>query len=643
MPILLIDDLRGGLNVTDPPLAIGDTQCTVAQNVEWVESAVARRRLGLTEMTTTTLPAPPAWLGRFRPGSSNAEAQLWTNAAGNWYRQGAALGSGTSFTVVTGLQADVAGAVAPSGTNICGASFNGKFFLAFDSDVDRLHVYDPTLNKVRRTGLAAPTVKPAAQNSLGAGTYAAIARTYRTAWVVQSSGTVIRRSDLSAVSDSFTPDGAHDSAQVLLMASPPGEGETHWELYGSIDDANYYRLQTVDISLSSAYDSVATTDYPDYDLAEDTGTYSNLPSAKYVAVDDNRLVLAGSYETTAYASRLWWTPVLGSDGVGDDERYLSTTDTKHYLDLDHFGEGDIRGLVGPFNDCLYVFKEYSIYKLVRTGNLTSPYLPVEVSHVVGCIRHQTIAMGTDAAGNAALYFLSRQGPYRLGAAGLEYLGYPVEARWRASGLGAGTQHTLSYLDRHQVWFIFDEQCFVYDTRRGAWSEYTGMPARSTASEMYGPICSTTQSLYLRPHLVSIDDPATRTLIARDSAQYSDAGTTYGTETTTDVGESYQALVTTKPYRLGGALGNAGVTQVEVVAAAGGDVQVTLTRDFGLEERHLPVDLEPVGDEPYVIRHVEALELSSAATLQMTIGDAGVQDEAWAIESVALRFRPEEAR
>src|SRR6185503_14115498 len=88
------------------------------------------------------------------------------------------------------------------------ATLNGKLYLAFDSAVDRLHVYDPNLStpRVRRVGFITPAA-PSAANSGTAGAYAAVLRYYRVRWVQMKGHTVVRRSEPST-SVSFTPSGA---------------------------------------------------------------------------------------------------------------------------------------------------------------------------------------------------------------------------------------------------------------------------------------------------------------------------------------------------------------------------------------------------------------------------------------------------
>jgi hypothetical protein len=101
---------------------------------------------------------------------------------------------------------------------------------------------------------------------------------------------------------------------------------------GAVGGINFtfsdYRLQaTTVIATTTAVDNAAlgTT------VAPDDGANTPPPSAKYLASDDARVIMAGAYETVANEnamapknSRVWWTPVLGDADVGDDERILNT-------------------------------------------------------------------------------------------------------------------------------------------------------------------------------------------------------------------------------------------------------------------------------------------------------------------------------
>jgi hypothetical protein len=69
----------------------------------------------------------------------------------------------------------------------CALTFNDKLFIAYDSVVNRLHVYDGT--SIRRVGLGQDGVAPTVANT-GAGAYPATARFYRTQWLIKNGSDV---------------------------------------------------------------------------------------------------------------------------------------------------------------------------------------------------------------------------------------------------------------------------------------------------------------------------------------------------------------------------------------------------------------------------------------------------------------------
>ena len=153
-----------------------------------------------------------------------------------------------------------------------------------------------------------------------------------------------------------------------------------------------------------------------------------LPAGKFLLTDDNRLLVGGTWHEPN--DRVYFTPVLGSLDQGDDERYVDTATQKNWVSLTTKNGGRITGMGGPVqNGLIYVFKYRQIWRLSPTGEVTAPYLVRKVSNTVGCIRHRTIIMGEDATGNAALYFLSHRGPFRISVDGIEYLGRDIEDRW----------------------------------------------------------------------------------------------------------------------------------------------------------------------------------------------------------------------
>jgi hypothetical protein len=165
----------------------------------------------------------------------------------------------------------------------------------------------------------------------------------------------------------------------------PGESETHWELEASLDNVNFYVIATTVVATTTVDDT--TANLPGYassfTLSEDTGDYTLLGSARYLTVDADRLVWAGSYEDEALGSRVGWTPVGNAEGKGNDERQEADTDPT--LDLDGYEGGVITGLSSAAAGSFFAFKRSHIYKLVRTGQRDQAYDVVVISKERGAI------------------------------------------------------------------------------------------------------------------------------------------------------------------------------------------------------------------------------------------------------------------
>jgi hypothetical protein len=241
---------RGGLNNTDPAIALADDECVTAENVEFFFSMLGERRGGCTPLSltdsgltakttichmsqwfpTNVVTTPEYIFAAATPAASIVMARRDTS--GVWH-------------VLT--PNDAATFDVPDIFRIMAQPLDAKNFIAYHSNTDRLHLWDGT--SFIRTGLAAPAAPTAA--TTGTGGYRGI-RYFRVRYAVLSGSTVVRRSEPSA-SVLFTPPGTGLAARVTKPAAI-SEGETHWELEASEDNANFYRLATT---------IVATTTYDD--------------------------------------------------------------------------------------------------------------------------------------------------------------------------------------------------------------------------------------------------------------------------------------------------------------------------------------------------------------------------------------------
>lgn len=645
--LVIIADLRGGRNGSDPPLSLPETQCVEALNVDWYDGLLGRKRGGadaVTETGGTAFSSGMQSLFRHVPGAVETAAEFWgiDGAATPIVKR---MTGGTSFADVT-----VGDAIATKPQDVMAASLNGKLFLAYDSSVDRLHAYDPSLGSpsVRRVGLAASSA-PSAADGGGAGGYAATIRYYKQDTIQLDGSRIVRRSELSS-GVSFTPSGANANATVT-RGTFPGEGETHWRVWGSADNTTFYNISgNIAIGTTTYADTAAPSSYSANTAQETTGTFTLPPSAKYILTDGNRLLMAGGWESGAKNSRVYFTPVLGSSDQGDDERTRNTTTQKDYVDLNENDGGFITALGGPVAGSPYALKYRQVWKLVPTGDVSTPYIPRKLRDDIGCVAQKTVAIGEDEAGRACLYFLSHRGPYRIGTNGIQYLGRDNEDIWSTMNLGASTvvAHSVYHTDKHQWWvwiatgsandpdvkMCFDVLLGIPDANnrvRGGWSKHTSSSAAARCSAMMSTTLGATMSRDLKPYI----GRASGTAIWKCD-----------TSTTNDAGTNFQAYVKTRPVTQASPLGmNVAIGQASLIAKAASGVTITQTidRDFGLETVTATVLLTAAGSETRVFRKIEGSDMAGAGILQLQWGDSAAASNAWTLDAVVAPMDQQELR
>lgn len=528
---IVISNLRGGRNGIDSPLEVPENQCVDALNVDWSDGPLGRKRPGSVAVSTTGGTAFGTYLAslfRHVPSGNGALAELWAVDSAGLVKR---LAGGTAWANVT-----LDDAISGSYQHVFAISFNGKLFLAYDSAVDRLHVWDPLVSAVRRVGLAPTAAGPTVADT-GAGTYAAVARYYRVRVTQVSGTTIVRRSEPSPASTIFTPSGSGSAARVTQPALP-GERETHWEVEVSLDGSIWFVLAGADglfpaiaIATTTYDDSTLTADYLDLDTSEEVGLYTLPKSAKFLTTDGNRLLMAGSWEG-GKTSRIFNTAVLGSADHGDDERIIMTDAIKGYVDINEKDGGDITGLSLPIHGVVYGFKYEQIWKGVPTGDPDAPYIFRNMTRAVGCIYQKTIVTVENTEGNPTCAFLSRLGPYRVSLeGGLEYMGRDMEDVWYAANnyltsvnLSASVMvaHGIYHADLHQIWWfvstgldspdlkmMVDVRCQTMRDQygvRGGWARHTGKSCKAVCSVMFANTLGASMSLDLRPY-VGYREPA----------------------------------------------------------------------------------------------------------------------------------------
>lgn len=648
---IVFNDLRGGRNDTDPPMELPMNQAVEFLNMDWKDATFGRKRGGATSLSLTGGTAfggggsEIVSLFRFVPGTDEASAQLFgTDGTGLTKR----LTGGTSWADVTKSDTLTSFFVPMSATTL-----NGKLFIAYTSSaVDRLHVWDGST--IRRVGISPGTNAPTVANT-GAGAYAATLRYYRVRFSQGNYNSSPVRISEPTPSVSFTPSGAGTAARITRPTAP-GEGETLWIVEGSTDNSTFYILTEVAIATTTYDDTVAPSAYSAGTLSPTSGTFALVPSAKYVITDGNRLLMAGSRESGGATSadknsRIWFTPVLGSLDKGDDERIPNTTTQKNWVDLNENDGGGVTGLGGPINGIPYAFKNRQIWKLRPTGDVTAPYLPRKIADGVGCISHQSIAVGEDHIGRPALYFMSHRGPYRITFDGaVEYLGRDNETTWRSVQLAATTinAHSVYYTDLHQWWLwvavnnsispdvkmILDVQRGFPDSNgqiRGGWAKHTGPSADANCSVMFSNTVGVSDSLDLKPY---IGYGSSCLILKCDTSDTDDNGT------------DFQAYATTRPVLATADLGSKcgiGESTLLAKAASAQSVTVTINRDFGKETRAVTVSIAPAASETRVVKKVEGSEMGEADVVQMTVGDSAASDAVWTVDALITPVIPQEVR
>jgi hypothetical protein len=653
--LVWIDDLTGGLNVTDPPQLIRDDQCQVAENIEWNDTRLAQRRQGGVNPIGTEIWAAQVTLStliRHTPTIDEGAAELWGIPLALSVSGVGRLAAGNNWAAVTAGDTINPTGISATLFDVSAVSFNGKLFLAYDSTQDRLHVWDGT--SLRRVGLPKPGA-PTVANT-GAGAYPAIQRWYKVQWYDNN---VALNQPLSPLSDAvaFTPSGAGTAARITRPTAA-GEHETAWLVYGSPDNINFYLISgAIAIGTTTYDDAVAPNTYVNTSQpsltapASDLEYYTTPPSPKYLLADGARLLLISSWETPAFTSRVWFTPVLHTSvfATADDERVPST----NFLDLDPSDGGGITG-AAMYNGAPYVFKLSRIYKLVATGNATKPYTRVIVSRTIGALHHRSIFVGDDDAGQQCLYFLSRRGPYRFGPNGLEYLGRDIEPLWKTFDLLAnGKRHGVYHETKGQAWWWMVDGVFTntliklsvkYARRqgsgevRGGWSTDTGDVADGVAAVMFANTMGATMSTDLKPHVAQFwrtGDPDGPVIKYDADGTFTDRGSN---------GVTYVAKVRTKAFRPAGLAMRGAVQKGYVVGkpASGSPraLNLSVSRNFDAADAKPGVITLPVSTAGRVQVPCEELSHVDADFVDLTLHDSGLGTTAWTIDAIGARVRKE---
>lgn len=635
-PDLTISSLRGGLNTDDPPSELKPDQCPEAMNVEFHTVPCGERRRGCVSINqgayANTFDAYPL-LARHMPTSDEADAQLWV--AGS-------LAGTPSFIYKDTAWHSVSPVDAPTFSYFMRAvSFHNKLFIGYSSN-DRLHVWDGTT--LRRVGLAQP-VAPTGANT-GVGTFSGT-RYYRVRYTVQSAGVTLRRSEPSN-SLTFAPSGT-GTGVIVTKPATISESETHWELEASVDNANFYRIATTVVGTTTVTDSVAfSTGYAlTGTLSATIGDYTVPGNYVFLAVDEDRLIMARSWVTTALGSRVSWTPVNGDPGSGNDERI--PIESTNFLDLDAGQGGPITDLSQPSNGFFYVFKWGCIYKMVRTGIRDQAYTASVVSKSLGAIPGSVVS-GVDEFGRSCVYALDPSlGLYRIGASGLQLhhgLGSKSNSRSTWSTVNTSPNYTICcaayYADAQQViWFIATDSSNTPNLKITLQTD----AVRATNTGIEGGLSladgAGSNAVSVCMFAENIDDNAARTKVLKPftgTVESTAISTIRRHDTgTTDDGSTFNATLTSAPIMSAGQLNRFGTLSAGVIGMAANGVDVVLgqSRDFGVEEKSSTIDLSPVASEVEVLRTADNSGFADVRALQVSLHDSAPATGRWEIVQIAL--------
>ena len=618
-----ITNLRGGQNNTDPANALPEDQCVLAENVEFFASMLGERRNGCGPIDIT---------------SSDLEDESVIVHLSQWFplndiRNPEFIAvSPTPTTSVTmakrtlGTWSEVipSDAIDFSNTDIYDIHtqpLNALLFTAYHSAVDRMHVWNGTT--MNRAGLAQPS-PPTAADTAGAGTYAGV-RYFRVRYITKVGATVVRRSEPSTVL-TFTPSGANVGATITRPALL-SESETHWELEASTDNVLFYRIQTIIDATTTAADTTAfATGYSAFTLSEAVGSYLLLPSAKFLAVDGDRLVFAGHFTDLSKQSQIGWTPPTNDPGTGNSERFpiveTSGVPIVSFTNLDNYDGGPITGICASVYGVWYAFKWDHIYMMVRTGAPTNAYSVITLSSVQGAIPG-SMFKGIDEGGSTYVYFLDPVfGPSRVGPGGIEAI-VGLRGTWSRVNLQAAnvTARGCFYHYKQQAhWWVAVDGADspnlklinqVSEIRKVAggvgrgWSTATGRITQAYAVSIFTEVVT----------INGVNSLSERPVIGLTSPDYIQRCDTNAD----DAGVAYVATILSRPYILPNLLNHWGVMNGSILAAANASASLTvqLVRDFGVENSAaLTASLAPVGNETYVVKDFDNLVMSEATLIQV---------------------------
>lgn len=634
-----------GRNGTDMPADILPDQVCEALNMTLEKNILGRKRYGAATQTITGTFTGENQMARYIPGQDETAAQLVIVDRSATTKIGT-VAAGTAFANLT-----LSDNVSARPQDAVFAILNSKCYIAYDSTVNRLHVYDYNLSSstVRRVGLPPPAA-PSVANT-GSGSYTATIRYYKVQWRVLVGSTIQRQGNLSAAT-SFTPSGSGTAARVTKPTAS-GEGETHWVVYGSVDGNAYYLLSSNIVVATTTYDdSAAPSTYSANEAAPVSGVNTPWPSVKFILSTGTRLLGFGVYEATTapgdsvvpYPGRVYFSPVLNTTDADDDETVsddssgLSETG-EGWIDVGRNSGAEDRAIAGPIDGNIFVYQSRGSYMLLDTGEADQPYERVTLSPVIGAVNQWSTFLGEDENGAPCVYWLDpNRGPYRYGAQGMQWCGYDVRDLWLTVNLDATTKvahgvydpdtracywwvatGSANDPDRMLVFYVREGETVDNDGVRYGWVTWTGDVATARCSVMFSRTIGATMSRALNPYA----GLASSLLRVNDSASTADGATTFQSYITS-------GAFVLNPIHFNKTLGR---SYLQAKTTAGSvTIRQTLSQDYGAETvRTADIDIQVEGSETRRLSKFIATDLTDFSTFQVTLGDTAAISNAWTLD------------
>ena len=629
-----------GQNTSDNPLTLGEGWATDTLNIVLdPQSSVAVKRYG-----SSALVVPTGTYNMARHvaiGSNEANDELWAFALNaDVFEMWRKIGAG-AFTKIPGVPAAI-------GYVIRALSFNGKlFFAAWTTGVNRMFLWDGT--QFRKVGLV-PGVNAPTAVSFGTTTNNAYKRTYKVDWVYLNGLQTQARSELSPASPEYLPPG---NTGMRVTRPAVSEYATHWRVWGAAEGGIYFKLSDNIAVATTTFDDMVHPLAYSGEAAPEIGLYLPPPAVTRLITDGHRILMSGNGsflsvggqgETQPRTNRVWYTPVLGALDQGDDERIPHTSDQRNFLDVGDPPTGDIIELGGPMEGQIFAFSRNRPWRLIPTGDLTTPYLTYPVTSVFGAGENPTftqaaVALGETETGQPAIYFFDIvAGMYRITSGeDVQFVSYDIQNEVNAlrPRFSAG-QVVFSWPEAKQTWWLIplasphEVRIYVFhwpagntEAQRvnGGWTKWVHAesPVQFSAFVLHNrtPGLSTSQG---------------RARVPYASPNIGSTAYTFDRATALDGNTPYSGSVTCAPLLPANAHEQIRVMPPTLVVTphAGVNMRVSATRDFGTETRVCDISLTPAGSETAVVRTAESLFSADVTALQISVADAVANSALWQV-------------